>query len=164
MELIEINNNQIQIIIDLANQIWPIAYSDIITKAQIDYMLNLIYNKSTLQTQMQNGQRFYVLFDALKPIGYLSIEHDYKKSLITKIHKVYLLTEYQGKGLGKFLLNKVEEISKINNQDYMILNVNKNNKARFFYESQGFKIVKEEIIDIGNGYVMDDYVMEKKIN
>jgi hypothetical protein len=41
----------------------------------------------------------------------------------------------------------------------VFLNVNKYNKAKFFYEKLGFTITKEEVIDIGNDYVMDDYVM-----
>ena len=50
-----------------------------------------------------------------------------------------------------------------NNQKAIFLNVNKYNNAIHFYMKQGFTKVKDEVIDIGNGYVMDDYVMEVAI-
>jgi ribosomal protein S18 acetylase RimI-like enzyme len=71
-----------------------------------------------------------------------------------------LLPETQGKGFGKFMINEVIKIAKSNNQKGIYLNVNKYNTAKFFYEKLGFVISKEEVIDIGNDYVMDDYVME----
>jgi ribosomal protein S18 acetylase RimI-like enzyme len=74
-----------------------------------------------------------------------------------------VLPSEQGKGLGKLLIDKAIEIAIAQNQKAIFLNVNKYNKARFFYEKLGFTIVKDEVIDIGNGYVMDDYVMEVAI-
>jgi ribosomal protein S18 acetylase RimI-like enzyme len=43
------------------------------------------------------------------------------------------------------------------------LNVNRNNPAKIFYEKLGFAVLNEEDIDIGNGYFMNDYVMQKMI-
>jgi ribosomal protein S18 acetylase RimI-like enzyme len=58
------------------------------------------------------------------------------------------------------LINFIENKAFLNNQEALLLNVNKNNNAQYFYNKLGFIISKEEVIDIGNGYVMDDYVME----
>ena len=78
----------------------------------------------------------------------------------TKLHRIYFLKEAQGKGLGKKALNFIkEEVKKIGDKR-IILAVNKNNQAKSFYESQGFKVYDEGVFDIGNGYVMDDYLME----
>jgi len=74
-----------------------------------------------------------------------------------------VLPTEQGKGLGKLLIDKAIEIAIAQNQKAIFLNVNKYNKARFFYEKLGFIIVKDEVIEIGNGYVMDDYVMESDV-
>ena len=71
-----------------------------------------------------------------------------------------MLPETQGKGFGKFMIDEIIRIAKSNDQKGIFLNVNKYNKAKFFYEKAGFIVSKEEVIDIGNGYVMDDYVME----
>jgi ribosomal protein S18 acetylase RimI-like enzyme len=71
-----------------------------------------------------------------------------------------LLPETQGKGFGKFMIDEVIKIAKENHQKGVFLNVNKYNKAQFFYQKLGFIITKEEVIDIGNNYIMDDYQME----
>ena len=73
------------------------------------------------------------------------------------------MSSQQGKGTGKALIDYIENQAKVNHDTALFLNVNKNNSAIQFYEKVGFKIIKEEIIDIGNSYVMDDYVMEKAI-
>jgi ribosomal protein S18 acetylase RimI-like enzyme len=71
-----------------------------------------------------------------------------------------VLPELQGAGLGRYFFEWVKTKAIDNKQKKIFLNVNKNNKARFFYEKLGFSQVKEEVIAIGQGYVMDDYVME----
>ena len=76
---------------------------------------------------------------------------------------ITVLPETQGKGVGKLLFEKVKEEALKEKQQVIYLNVNKYNKAQQFYAKLGFKTVKEEVIDIGLGYVMDDYVMEVKI-
>ena len=81
----------------------------------------------------------------------------------TKIHKIYVLPETQGTGVGKLFFNLVVEKAKENNQIAVFLNVNKYNNAKQFYEKLGFTITKEEVIDIGNNYIMDDYVMEVRV-
>lgn len=74
------------------------------------------------------------------------------------------MKEAQGKGLGKEVLEFVKNEAKKNGNRRLILTVNKNNSAQKFYEYQGFKIYEEKILDVGNGYVMDDYLMELPIS
>ena len=62
---------------------------------------------------------------------------------------------------NKFLNYVITEIKKTGATSLQ-LNVNRHNKALHFYEKQGFKIIREEDIDIGEGYFMNDYVMELK--
>ena len=81
----------------------------------------------------------------------------------TKIHKIYVLPETQGTGLGRQFFELVKEKAKENNQKAIFLNVNKYNSALHFYTKLGFSIVNDEVIDIGEGYVMDDYIMELEI-
>jgi ribosomal protein S18 acetylase RimI-like enzyme len=69
-----------------------------------------------------------------------------------------------GTGAGAALLNEVESEARAQRCASIELNVNKYNPARLFYEKKGFSIMREEVIDIGSGYVMDDYVMHKTIN
>ena len=155
---------QLSIVRDLAYTIWPSTYGDILSNAQLEYMLNSFYSIANLEKQMDNGQVFELLFDETNAIGFVAYElncnFENLSKPLTKIHKIYLLPETQGKGFGKFMIDEIVKIAKSNNQKGVFLNVNKYNKAKFFYEKLGFVISKEEVIDIGNDYVMDDYVME----
>lgn len=157
------SESELIIIRELAHQIWPIAYKEILSQTQLDYMLELIYSIEALSTQNKKGQQFFVLYDNNKPIGFLGLQLDCNEKDWMKIHKIYLLNEYQGKGLGKLMLDFAISYAQNNKQTHVFLNVNKYNKAKQFYESQGFKVINEEVIDIGNGYVMDDFVMGKKV-
>ncbi len=63
----------------------------------------------------------------------------------------------------KKLLETVETVAKSMGAENLILNVNRKNKAKTFYEKNGFAVVREEDIDIGKGYFMNDYIMEKTL-
>jgi ribosomal protein S18 acetylase RimI-like enzyme len=165
MTLRKLQENELRIIIDLTKRIWPVAYSEILSKAQLDYMIDLFYNESALLDLIQNKKHvFYIASDKTEqPVGFVSFELNALPQQ-TKLHKLYVLPELQGKGVGKQLLHFVMETAKQNKQEKLFLNVNKKNKAETFYKSLGFNLLKEEVIPIGNGYVMDDYVMEISIN
>jgi ribosomal protein S18 acetylase RimI-like enzyme len=164
MKMSVCNREQLSIVRELAYVIWPSTYGNILSNAQLEYMLDSFYSIANLEKQMDNGQVFELLFEDITAIGFVAYElncnFDNLNQPLTKIHKIYLLPETQGKGFGKFMINEIVKIAKSNNQKGIYLNVNKYNTAKFFYEKVGFTIVKEEVIDIGNGYVMDDYVME----
>ena len=160
MKMIVCNKDQLSIVSDLAYAIWPATYGEILSKAQLDYMLANFYAITNLENQMDAGQVFELVFEDNNIIGFVSYEFNCKKTKLLKIHKIYLLPEKQGKGFGKFMIDVIVRIAKSNDQKGIFLNVNKYNKAKFFYEKVGFIVSKEEVIDIGNGYVMDDYVME----
>lgn len=158
--MIVCNKDQLSIVNDLAYAIWPATYGQILSKAQLDFMLANFYALANLENQMDAGQVFELVFEDNNVIGFVSYEFNCKKTKLLKIHKIYLLPEKQGKGFGKFMIDKIVRIAKSNDQKGVFLNVNKYNKAKFFYEKAGFVVSKEEVINIGNGYVMDDYVME----
>lgn len=161
MNFIKINSSQLQIIQDLAHAIWPSAYREILSKEQLEYMLTKFYSIQELEKQLIEKQHvFYLVTNNFnQPQGFVSYELNAIPNK-TKIHKIYILPETQGTGLGKKLISLVKEKALENNQRVIFLNVNKYNKAKFFYEKLGFIIAKEEVIDIGNNYVMDDFIME----
>jgi ribosomal protein S18 acetylase RimI-like enzyme len=164
MKMMVCNREQLSIVRNLSYAIWPSTYREILSSEQLDYMLHNFYSIANLERQMDNGQVFELLFEDTNVIGFvayeLSCNFENLSQPLTKLHKIYLLPETQGKGFGKFMIDEIVRIAKSNNQKGIYLNVNKYNTAKFFYEKVGFTIVKEEVIDIGNGYVMDDYVME----
>lgn len=148
----------------IAAEVWPIAYSAILSQKQLDYMMEMMYSVASLQVQAkEKGHRFILAKEGETVLGFASYEFNYNKKPKTKIHKIYVLSNQQGKGIGKTLIDFIVNEAKARHQKGLILNVNKNNIAIRFYERIGFEIIFEEVIDIGNGYVMDDYVMEKSI-
>ena len=163
MKLVKANSEHIPVIIDLTKKIWPIAYGEILSKAQLDYMIHKFYNETALRELIQKGHVFYLAQDDNDNyVGFVSYEINSEPSK-TKIHKIYVLPETQGTGLGRQFFELVKEKALEKNQNAIFLNVNKYNKAIHFYNKLGFTKVKDEVIDIGNGYVMDDYVMEVAI-
>jgi len=152
---------QIQKIVDIT---WPITYGEILSKEQLEYMLGLFYSDEALSDQYnKKEQLFYLISDDEVNIGFIGIEHHYKDKAITKIHKIYLLPETQGKGIGKKVIDLIEKLALENKSKTLSLNVNRFNSALGFYKKIGFEVIDEVNIDIGNGYLMEDYVMEKKI-
>lgn len=143
---------------------WPITYGEILSAEQLKYMLDLFYSDEALKYQFDKSEQlFYLISDSESTIGFIGIEHNYKNTPETKIHKIYLLPETQGKGIGKKVISAIEKLASENHSTSLLLNVNRCNKALHFYEKVGFKIIDEVNIDIGNGYLMEDYVMEKKM-
>ena len=163
MKLTALKIEQLPIVIDLTKKIWPVAYGEILSKAQLDYMIDKFYNETALRELIQKGHVFYLAQDDNgKDVGFVSYEINSEPNK-TKIHKIYVLPETQGAGLGRQFFELVKEKAIENQQNAIFLNVNKFNNAIHFYIKLGFTKVKDEVIDIGNGYVMDDYVMEVAI-
>jgi diamine N-acetyltransferase len=152
--------SDIPIIHKLAHTIWPSAYGAILSAEQLAYMLELIYSAQALQQQFA-VQIFVLIYDNAEPVGFAAYEQFQQK---LKLHKIYVLPQTQGTGVGKHLLQYVLQQALDKHCQALYLNVNKFNKnAIAFYTKQGFAVASEEVIDIGNGFVMDDYVMEKQV-
>lgn len=150
----------IPVIQDLAEKTWKVAYSSIISPEQMKYMLDLFYSEASLTKQMQGGHQFIIAKEKGKAVGFASYSvkcadepHTYR------LHKIYIDPNQQGKGIGKLLIGFV--INDISTYDAtsLELNVNRQNKAMDFYSKIGFKVLREEDINIGNGFFMNDYVM-----
>lgn len=163
MQIILPTKPQLQIVQDLAYKIWPDAYSEILSEAQLDYMLENFYSIASLENQFEKGHIFLLAEENGQYLGFASYEINCNALGKTKLHKIYVMPNTQGKGVGKFLLEEVEDRAKQAGNSILFLNVNKYNKAQKFYENKGFSITQEEVIPIGNDYIMDDYVMEKSL-
>ncbi len=147
----------------LAYQVWPTAYKDILSLDQLQYMLELIYNPVALRKQMTVDHHQFIVAELEdEPVGFASYSKIFDSG-ISKLFKLYVRPDVQGKNLGKSLLKYTEDAVKELGATTLSLNVNRNNKAVQFYEKMGFKIVKQEDIDIGNNYFMNDFILEKKL-
>ena len=159
----QLTKDDIIVVHQLAQKIWPVAFKDILKPEQIEYMLDWMYNVNTLTEQVQTGYLYYMITLDGIPKGFVGLEPNFPDVGTLRIHKLYVDTSDHGKGLGKALLEKTIEIGKELEFSTINLNVNRFNAAVDFYKSQGFKIVKEEDINIGRGYLMEDYVMALEI-
>lgn len=165
IKLLPAGTEQIPLVQKMAAAIWPSAFDKILSQEQLAYMLQKMYSDSALKKQMEEqGHRFLIAYHEEKPLGFSSYEINYLKKPHLKIHKLYILPEAQGRGLGSRFLKALEICGQKEAMKNLELNVNKYNKqALDFYLKMGFIKYKEEVIPIGNGFVMDDYSMIKPI-
>jgi ribosomal protein S18 acetylase RimI-like enzyme len=110
---------------------------------------------------MKDGAQFLVVYDDKEPVGFASYQSLTPE--IYKLHKIYILQSQQGKGTGRFVIDYILDDIKNKGASALHLQVNKNNKAKQFYERLGFQAIETIKLDIGKGYFMDDYIMEKKL-
>ncbi|MBK7291479.1 MAG: GNAT family N-acetyltransferase [Chitinophagaceae bacterium] len=154
--------NDIDLIRELTFKVWPQTYSSSISKEQIDYMLEMMYSKKSLADQIAEGSKFIIVQDNKEPVGFASYKP--KDTTTYKLDKIYILKTQQGKGTGKFVIEYILQQIKNEGASSLQLQVNRHNKnAKSFYEKNGFSVIQEADFEIGNGYFMNDYVMEKKI-
>lgn len=151
------------IISDLAERIWPATYAEYLSDEQLRFMLDKMYNQGELLAQLRKGYAFLIADENGTDVGFACYSLDNPEEAIYKLHKLYVLPETHGKGVGKILINEVVNLAQRAGASALQLNVNRNNKAKDFYLKAGF-IIKETVdLDIGNGFYMNDYVMELKI-
>ena len=162
MELLLATQEDIKTIQDLARRSWEHAYADILSKEQLEFMLSTMYSEEEIKTQLSNpNYHYYLVFDEVLNNfdGFIGYENAFEEKT-TKLHRIYLVPESKGKGAGKKALQFLHEKVKEFGDKRVVLAVNKNNSAKQFYESQGYGVYDEGVFDIGNGFVMDDYLME----
>jgi ribosomal protein S18 acetylase RimI-like enzyme len=123
-----------------------------------------MYNHGELLAQLKKGHIFLIAEEEKKEVGFASFSLIDPEQKGYKLHKIYVLPAMHGKGVGKILMNEVVNLAKRNGGKTLQLNVNRNNKAKDFYEKAGFKIKETVNLDIGNGFFMNDYVMELSLS
>jgi ribosomal protein S18 acetylase RimI-like enzyme len=158
----------------ISERTWPSTYGHIISKEQIDFMLDWMYSDTSLEQQMNTGCEFYIASikkenEQWDAVGFCSVSPEKEEQIIKtnnvegakahKLNKLYVLPSAQGTGAGKALLYQAIEVAKAAGSSSIFLQVNKHNNAYSFYLKQGFIKEAEFKFDIGNGFYMDDYVM-----
>lgn len=149
-------------IAELANDIWREHYTPIIGSEQVEYMLKKYQSVSAMAEQISNGVFYYsVLLDG-KLVGYLSF---YRTNEALFLSKIYVSSSLRGKGIGRQAMEFITEQAKTMGLAKVQLTVNKYNSGSIeAYKRMGFKTVNEVVVDIGGGFVMDDFVMELFLN
>ena len=125
-------------------------------------MLEMMYSESALKKQMEDKCQFIFVYEDEEPVGFASYQEI--KQATWKLHKIYVLMTQQGKGTGKFMIDHIIKEIQRQGATSLQLQVNRGNKAKSFYEKLGFYEIERINLDIGNGFFMNDYVMEKKLS
>jgi diamine N-acetyltransferase len=153
------STEDIPLIRELTFKVWPQTYAQLLSQEQIDYMLNMMYNHTALLKQIEeDGITFIIIYNEQTPVAFAAYNEINKQ--IWKLHKIYILQSQQGKGTGKFIIDFIVSEIKQQNAKALQLQVNRQNTAQHFYKKLGFKIIETADFEIGNGYFMNDYVME----
>lgn len=148
----------------LAAAVFPDLYSDIIPAEQLDVMFDMLYSPQNILKQLRKeGCMYYIGYKGQLPCGYVCIEQQGKN--VFNLDKFYVLPCLQGYKASKFLFQEsIREVKKNNPQASIIkLHVNRYNKARYFYERMGMKLVKEENFCAGDGMYVNDCIMARQI-
>lgn len=155
MELVKVENTQIRELANLASEIWHEYWPCILSEKQIEYMVDKFQSEKAIEKQIkdENYTYYFIVTNGMKA-GYIgvSVKTDY-----LFLSKLYIAHNFRHKGLGREAFNKIKTLG----FNKIKLTVNKQNKNTIdAYLKYGFKITDKIVTDIGNGFVMDDYIME----
>ena len=151
----------ITVLIPLVETIWREVFPPVIGEEQTEYMLRNYQSPENIRREIDNGAQYYFVLENDYPIGYFAYELQEDCLFISKI---YLLQSERGKGIASWLFNWLENQALEHNRTLLRLRVNRgNSEAVNVYLHKGFIIIKTAVSDIGGGFVMDDYYLEKSI-
>jgi GNAT superfamily N-acetyltransferase len=158
-----IGPEELPVVQRLGWDIWRACYPGILSEAQIDYMLSIWYQPDAMAREMVSRDVWYALVEAESrgPVGYLSFEL-YPGSDVVFLNKLYLQPAVHGLGLGAVALDWTAQRARELGARRLQLRVNKRNaQAIRAYRRAGFAFLEDVCTDIGSGFVMDDFLMEK---
>jgi GNAT superfamily N-acetyltransferase len=154
--------SQVADVARLAREIWDEYYVPIIGRAQVEYMVAKFQTAEAMQAQIDSGYEYFLVHLDGEPIGYAAIRHDAAEARVF-ISKLYVLAAHRKSGAGRRCLQHFEGIARERGATHLWLTVNKGNPSVRAYERLGFRIAEAVVMDIGGGFVMDDYKMEKAL-
>ena len=169
ISITQATESDIHVIESMADVVFRNTYSSILTAEQVEYMIEWMYSKQSLEKQFSDLNIFFIAWCNGIPVGYMSIQ---KESItednitVYHLHKLYVMPEWQGRGLGELLFKQAHEYASENKNTAKArieLNVNRYNKAVGFYLRMGMKIAREGDFPIGDGFYMNDYIMNLEL-
>ena len=160
LNLVPVKESEIYQLAEMASKIWHEYFPSVISEAQIDYMVERFQSAPAMRDQISNHNYHYyfIKFDGIR-IGYTALVPEGDALFISKL---YLSRAYRGRGLGTEAIKSIFGICLDKGYRSAYLTVNRGNAMAIrAYERNGFRTVRSQATDIGRGFVMDDYVMEK---
>ena len=146
----------------LAEEIWREHFTPILPEGQVDYMLEKFQSVPAMTKQLrEEGYRYFLIQKDGQSIGYTGVRPENGRLFLSKL---YLKKEERGKGYAGEAFRFLEDICRKEGLSSIWLTVNRHNDGPIaVYRKKGFRVIREQAADIGGGYVMDDYIMEKTI-
>lgn len=153
-----------EVLATLAKEIWNEYWPALIGQDQTDYMVDNFQSLSAIKRDMtEHDYEYWFLMDENgKIVGYTG-GHNEPETNRFFISKIYLLKEERGKHYASDVIRFYEELCTDRDLEAMYLTVNKHNELGVrAYRAKGFETIDEVETDIGEGFVMDDFIMEKR--
>ncbi|MEA4977917.1 MAG: GNAT family N-acetyltransferase [Methanomassiliicoccaceae archaeon] len=142
----------------MASEIWHEAYADMVTDAQIEYMLEKNLSTGSIGKQISEGTVYELIVENGKDVGFIAYKKDDGRLFLSKF---YIKKDYRGSGLAKYSLRHIVDIAERMGLRSIYLTVHrKNARAISAYEHMGFVALEDVDRDIGNGFLMCDHIME----
>lgn len=168
-----INSNELENIHKLAQNIWKEHYSNILTDGQIQYMVSNFQSVQAMEKQIKEGYKYLQILSKSelpeeedKLLGYFSFiqkndHNNNENNLAIFLSKLYIEKTFRNQGIARSVISYLRRIAQKEDCKSIWLTVNKQNTQSIeAYKKLGFKIYREDSVDIGRGYVMDDYYMK----
>ena len=160
----EASDRDLPTVADLAALTFRAHYPTILPREQIEYMLERMYSPTALRRQRQEGHVFLLAQLDGQPVAYASFGVSAEDQAEGQIHKLYILSEHQGRGIGQRLIEHIADRLVRMDRTRLVLTVNRGNiSAINFYFKMGFTIRSAVDIGIGSGFAMNDFVMTKRL-
>lgn len=151
----------IPVIRQIAFVTWPVAYGASLSPEQLTYMLDMMYSEASLREQLDKGHAFFIASDEGKDAGFASVSDEGEHRF--KLNKLYVDPSAQKTGAGRALLNRAIDHAVSHGGKTLFLQVKRDNPAQHFYAKHGFTIHSRLDLDIGQGFMMEDWIMEKAL-
>ena len=161
MDTIKVDKDLIEITSNFAKDVFVDYYTNLIGETQARYMANLFLSEDAMEKLISDGAIFKLIKDNDELVGFIEYVKEKDRVFLSKL---YVRKDSRHIGIGKLMLEDCITYTKENKLNKIYLTVNKANTSSInVYDHLGFKRIDAVINDIGNGYVMDDYIMELNI-
>ena len=156
------NQEQLKQLADLADVIWHEYFVSLLSKEQIDYMVEKFQSYDAIDRAIkEEGYTYFLAYEEQTLIGYMGVKLEEKRLFLSKL---YLRKDKRGQGLASILLQKAVDYAIVNGKQSIYLTCNKYNQHSLdVHHRKGFYDIDAVVSDIGHVFVMDDYILQKDL-
>jgi len=145
----------------LARRIVPDFYEPFFERATAEYLVESGHTAAALSAQAGRGYRHFLLEGDGRPVGYFSLAVEEERVLLSHF---YVLREFRGRGLGQLAMDFIDrEVMAMGGRRIELFVLRENSAAVGLYRKNGFVVAGEVLTRLGNGAVLEDFLMRKEI-